>query len=123
MKKTETTKHFMSIMAEYDHAKRKHPGFINFFAETCPGMPFDYSDVKLSIARTVLAKRTGMKQINFEAVLWCELCEAVQAYVHGDLEHARQELAQCAAVCIRGMEFIQAEIDKKEEENNATSQH
>lgn len=36
--------------------------------------------------------------------------EAYQAYAHGDLAHARQELAQCAAVCIRGMEYIEAEI-------------
>ena len=37
---------------------------------------------------------------------------ALHAYAHGELAHARQELAQCAAVCIRGMEYIEAEIEK-----------
>jgi hypothetical protein len=52
--------------------------------------------------------------VTFADVLQCELDEAFQAYAHGDLAHARQELAQCAAVCIRGMEYIEHEIAEQQ---------
>ena len=103
---------FALVEKELRNAKKKHPGFVNFFAPTCEGMPFDYSEFELTTSRRLLANRTKAKQIDFESVLWCEVCEAICAYAHGELEHARQELAQCAAVCIRGMEYIQAELAK-----------
>ncbi len=105
----------MSIMAEYDHAKRKHPGFINFFTSLVGETRFDFQGYSLDQARKRLKERTDKGIIDFESVLLCEVCEATYAYSRGELAHAQQELAQCAAVCIRGMEFIQAEIDKRAE--------
>ncbi len=40
-----------------------------------------------------------------------EFAEAMNAYQQGDKEHALQELAQCGAVILRMMEFVQKEID------------
>jgi hypothetical protein len=57
--------------------------------------------------------RTKTESIAFTNVLNCEVAEAIQAFAQGDLAHARQELAQCAAVCIRGMEWLEAEETRR----------
>lgn len=45
-------------------------------------------------------------------ILGEEILEAFEAYKQGDLEHCLQELAQCGAVILRMMQFVQ---DEKEE--------
>lgn len=96
------------VEAELANAKRKHPHFIDHFT----GLEVNGAMAWLENVRRVLENRGSFHEVNFMNVLQCEVAEAVEAYVHGELAHARQELAQCAAVCIRGMEFIETEIEK-----------
>ena len=90
------------------NAKAKHPHFIDMFTASNA----TDSDIRLENRRAILHNRISLGATSFIAVLSCEIEEAINAYTHGNFEHARQELAQCAAVCIRGMEYIQAELAK-----------
>lgn len=96
------------VEAELASAKSKHPYFVDWFSslDKCIAESFT---IRL---RHDLENREKHNAVSFESVLRCEIGEAVEAYAKGELEHARQELAQCAAVCIRGMEYIEAEIEK-----------
>ena len=102
------------VLDELENAKRKHPHFIDRM--TC--LSDVGADTHLTFMRNFLNTSIDSNDCDMYAVLLCELYEAIQAYAHGDLEHARQELAQCAAVCIRGMEYIEAEIDNRKQEND-----
>ena len=96
------------VEAEYASAIRKHPHFIDFFTFiTCATFA-----PELNSRRARLKVAEKQKNVMFFDVLECEVYEALDAYAHGNLAHARQELAQCAAVCIRGMEYIEAEMEK-----------
>lgn len=46
-----------------------------------------------------------------ENVLLEEFAEAMNAYQHGDKKQCFQELAQCGAVILRMMEFVQKDIE------------
>lgn len=104
------------VLDELENAKRKHPHFVDHFFRKVP--QFDVVGFKLNDARRLLEAATNAGVVDFNNVLRCEVWEAIEAYAHGDLAHARQELAQCAAVCIRGMEFIQSELDNRKQEND-----
>lgn len=98
------------VEAEYASAIRKHPHFIDFFTfTTCATFA-----PELNIRRARLNVAEKQKNVMFFDVLECEVFEALEAYKKGEMDHARQELAQCAAVCIRGMEYIEAEAKAKE---------
>lgn len=96
------------VEAELAAAKRKHPHFIDYFTslEVADAEAFLYA------MRQVLENRGNFHEVNFLNVLQCEMAEAIEARARGDLAHTRQELAQCAAVCIRGMEYIESELEK-----------
>lgn len=106
-----TPENFALIKKELCNVKAKHPHFIDMFTASNA----TDSDIRLENRRAILHNRISLGATSFIAVLSCEIEEAINAYAHGELEHARQELAQCAAVCVRGMEYIQAEIDKRAE--------
>lgn len=105
------------VLDELENARQKHPLFVHQFQRTDS---FADMDQQLRRMRELLAIAVLKEVSDFEDVLICELYEAKSAYAHGDLAHARQELAQCAAVCIRGMEYIEAEIAEQHttKENN-----
>lgn len=96
------------VEAELANAKRKHPHFIDHFTHVTA----EEASSCLDVLRAFLCNRVQFNEVAFQSVLMCEIVEAIDAYTHGELAHARQELAQCAAVCIRGMEYIEAEIEK-----------
>lgn len=100
------------VKAELFFAKEMHPHFIDKFTR----LPKQDIDTMLDDARHCLAMLTADGMADFHAVLICELYEALAAYAEGDLRHAKQELAQCAAVCLRGMEYLDNEIKTKEGE-------
>lgn len=106
-----TDSNWSLVLDELDNAKRKHPKFVDHFFRKCE--QFDIVAFKLNESRRILRQRTERGCVNFEAVLECEMWEAIEAYEKGDLAHARQELAQCAAVCIRAMEHIEKEMEEK----------
>lgn len=107
------------VLDELDNAKRKHPKFVDHFSRKCD--LFDFTAFKLDDSRRILRQRTEHGCVNFEAVLECEMWEAIEAYEKGDLAHARQELAQCAAVCIRAMEQIEGEMNARNTEHTNTT--
>lgn len=96
------------VLDELENAKRKHPHFVDHFFLSEP--LFGLVGFVLDDARRLLKARADAGIVNFEAVLRCEVWEAIEAYEKGDFAHARQELAQCAAVCIRGMEYVEKEM-------------
>ena len=96
------------IKAELANAKQKHPKFVDYFMHDS----LTETQNKLAELRRVLDNRISYGEVGIAVILSCELEEAKEAYAKGEFEHARLELAQCAAVCIRGMEYIEAEIEK-----------
>ena len=95
------------IAAELEAAKRKHPKFVDSLLPSEKHWPANGYDEELEMSRRRLAEAVAGKHCDLHHVLQCEAYEAFAAYAHGDLAHARQELAQCAAVCIRAMEHVQ----------------
>lgn len=102
------------VLDELENAKRKHPHFIDYFCE----LSSTVADSMLANQRDSLNKFAEWGTCDFRAVLVCEMWETMSAYAQGDLAHERQELAQCAAVCIRGMEYIENEQTKQENDTN-----
>ncbi len=101
------------VLSELAAAKKKHRKFIDTLPPPLPELatyPPPNWGLALVNCRARLRKFKRTKRTHFGAVLECEYYEAMEAYVHGDLDHARQELAQCAAVCIRAMEFVEKEM-------------
>ena len=90
------------IIDEHKAACRKHPKFCDAVTPPC----FDFDE-----------EERRWKKWNDEATTHyaCDLFneefyEALNAYQHGDKEHALQELAQCGAVILRMMEAIENEV-------------
>ena len=101
------------VAAELEAAKKKHPKLVDEFIPRHRIYPAKFYDDELDAARWRLDRAKNAGSANFRNVLQCEVCEAISAYAHGDLAHAKQELAQCAAVCIRAMEYIEREMEAK----------
>ena len=74
------------VAAELEAAKKKHPKFVDCFTrKTALG-----ADGYLDNARATLRYEDRWGAVSFAEVLGCEVAEAVSAYAHGDLAHARQ---------------------------------
>lgn len=97
------------VAAELEAAKKKHPHFVDWIFRL-PSLLT--ADEELEMMRAKLADQIAAGRCGVKVVLMCELEEARNAYAHGDIAHARQELAQCAAVCVRAMEEVQKEMEK-----------
>ncbi len=95
---SEATENVRIVERELDAAKEKHP----FFADKMFTDANRWSDVE----RDVKA-RNSRGPYSADNIILEELAEAMSAYSSGDFANAKKELAQCAAVCIRGMEFIE----------------
>jgi hypothetical protein len=97
-------KHRKMIDCELAKAKTKHPKFCNSFAM------IGYLHCK----RMIDEYRRGCKEHGTAFhVIQEEVYEAVEAHYEGRLDDCLVELAQCGAVVLRMMEFVQAEIDAK----------
>lgn len=92
------------VAAELAAAKKKHPKFCDQLVATNPPMTWSASEDAIK-----LHNATG--PFSADCIIMEELAEAFAAVEHGDLAHARQELAQCAAVCIRAMEYVENEME------------
>lgn len=108
-----TSKHLDMVRTELNNAKKKHPHFVDAISFSCPSL----SEQALESARNCLAYASKRDLVDVEGVLTCEFYEAIEAVVNGDYEHARQEFAQCAAVCIRAMERCEEAMERKEKNN------
>jgi hypothetical protein len=100
------------VAAELAAAKKKHPKFVDSLLPSEIHWPANWYDEELEMSRRRLEEAVAAKDCHLHHVLQCEAYEAFAAYAHGDLAHARQELAQCAAVCIRAMEHVEKEMEE-----------
>ena len=102
---TVKTRHFVMIHKELEKACKKHPKFCDELTALDMG--------------TVRAAEFSFKLVNSEApyqadmILQEEIYEAIAAYKQGDKKHCLQELAQCGAVILRMMQFVQDEKETK----------
>ena len=100
-KKSYKTVNLTKINIAHREACAKHPKF-------CDGI----TNKSREAVRNALA---DLRIVNAEGpyyadrILHEEIAEALEAYQQGDKEHALQELAQCGAVILRMMQFVQDE--------------
>lgn len=99
-------KFIAQMKIELAEAESKHPHFADGLSERYAG------NVKFNLKemREINAKPPCMA----DRILSEEVFEAIEAYQKEELVHAQQELAQCGAVILRMMEFVENEIEEKE---------
>lgn len=104
-----TEQKLLMVKLELDQAKRKHPHFVDAVTY------FNHYSTHflLKAMRDTLKEITRRGKTDVESVLDCELYEALDAYAKGDYQHAMQEFAQCAVVCVRAMEECEKADQKK----------
>ena len=83
-------------------AERKHPKICDDFCT------LDKDSVKgmLAETRSVNDLYEDAETSEFYLVIREEVLEAVEAFIDGDYKQCLKELAQIAAVAVRGMEFV-----------------
>ena len=91
------------ICAEFEKACKKHPKFCDYFINNLSNWD------RLEHMQKVVNSESPEYGEN---VLLEEFAEAMNAYQQGDKKQCFQELAQCGAVILRMMEFVQKEIKK-----------
>lgn len=94
------------VAAELAAAKQKHPFFASALID--PTQPIAWAESERQIKQ-----RNSHGPVTADNIILEEIAEAFAAAEAGDLAHARQELAQCAAVCIRAMEEVEKEMENK----------
>ena len=88
------------VLDEYFLACRKHPKFCDRMTDA-PPLYWRKVEKEMKL-------RNSHSPFCADNILMKEIGEALNAFLIGDKQHAKQELAQCAAVILRMM----AEIDK-----------
>lgn len=96
--------HAARIAAHYDHARAKHPYFVDemFVKEKEKSFAND-ADSRLSIWRII----ASLGKTDAESVLMCELAEARQAYAQGNKAAAVEELYDTVAVLLRMVDMLE----------------
>lgn len=102
--KTKKTVNLTKISAAFNEAVAKHPKLCDQLIN--PKTDWSWLELMQKHVNDVSAPPYYGENIFLE-----EFAEAMNAYQQGDKEHALQELAQCGAVILRMMEFVQKEID------------
>lgn len=97
-------KHIRMIEQEFSKACEKHPKFCDIITRK--------SERYLARLETFRKKHTTTmfkrKQVySAELILDEEIKEALHSYKQGDREHCLQELAQCGAVILRMMQYVE----------------
>lgn len=94
-------KHIRMIEQEFTKACEKHPKFCDGFT------PLSKEDIE-SFER--YNRFVNSKSPFFaDCILMEEIAEALSAHQQGDREHCLQELAQCGAVILRMMQYVEEE--------------
>lgn len=103
MTEEQLEKYNSMIWDEWSKAVKKHPKF-------CDALTNKSRDaVRKALAELRIENSEGPYYA--DRILHEEICEGLEAYLDGDKEHALQELAQCGAVILRMMEFVQNEME------------
>ena len=104
--RTKKIVHMNMISAEYNAACKKHPKF-------CDKLANDLTDwARLEKEQKAINDDTTPPYYGENLILE-ELAEALHACQNGDKAHALQELAQCGAVILRMMDYVQNEMEAK----------
>ena len=101
MKSTKFIEYSKMIETEFANACIKHPKFCDAVTNK--------SENAVKKALTDLRIDNSGTPYYADQILHEEICEALEAYQQGEKAHCLQELAQCAAVILRMMEFVDAE--------------
>lgn len=102
---TEISKNLGLVRDEYYSAIAKHPHFVDVVSVwTAERISMRLKGMRMHLS---LPYTTAIK--DFEDILTCEMLEALEAFTQGDYQHAKQEFAQCAAVCMRAMDICDKE--------------
>ena len=99
---------FVLVVQELEKARRKHPKFVDRFSTNAR----EVLERALDDRREINAVREKQNWIDFTTILEEERLEALVEYKAGRRSRCLRELAQCAAVCLRAMEYVQKEMEK-----------
>lgn len=91
------------VMAQVNYASAKHPEFCNKFLKVTECVPHIENELAVARAQSDAEAKEGF---SVQATLNEEVWEAMEAYAKGEFNHAIEELAQVAAVAMRGINFI-----------------
>lgn len=95
---------FNLVADELERAEKKHPVFCY---KLCDEDMHDWGNIE-SVYKNI---NEGLRGFSADNILIEEIAEAMNAYLHPytefDKEHCLQELAQCGAVIIRMMEYVE----------------
>ena len=91
------------VMAQVDYASTKYPNFCNKFLKVTECVPHVENELAIARAQSDAEAKEGF---SVQATLNEEFWEAMEAYAKGEFDHAIEELAQVAAVAMRGINFI-----------------
>ena len=101
--RTKKTVHLNMISAEYNAAVKKHPKLCDQLIN--PKTDWSWLELMQKHVNDVSAPPYYGENILLE-----EIAEAFNAYQQGDKAHVMQELAQCGAVILRMMDYVQNEM-------------
>ena len=91
------------VRKHYAHAREKHP----YFCDRITYRSARYADTELEICRKILKTESRAGDIKAVSVIQCELYEAIQAYTHGDIAHAVEELYDTIATLLRMVDVLE----------------
>ena len=103
--RTKKTVHMNMISAEYNAACKKHPKFCDMLINK--QTDWEWQELFIKKVNDNGAPYYG------ENLILEELAEALNAYQKGYKAHAMQDLAQCGAVILRMMDYVQNEMEEK----------
>ena len=98
--------HSRRIAQHYAHAREKHPHFCDWI-----GTKNDAAKTKitkhLEEMRLDLSAAAKCGQVDWAALLDCEMWEVFDALANGDKAHAVEELYDCAVICLRTIDMLE----------------
>lgn len=110
--------HDRRIEAHYKHAREKHPYFCD---RLLPDWPIDKIKsrvaVNLECARSNIKAEVRDRNLTWNELADCEMCEAAEAMANGDTAHAVEELYDVIAVLLRTIDVLEGRqtLGKQEE--------
>lgn len=93
--------HIAKIIREHRNACEKHPKFCDEFTSL--------SKEGVEAYERYTRFLNSKSPYYAESILQEEIAEALSAHQQGDREHCLQELAQCGAVILRMMQYVEEE--------------
>lgn len=103
MTKNQSSQILDLVMDQVNYATAKYPEFCNKFLKVTECVQHIENELAIARAQSDAEAKEGF---SVQATLNEEIWEAMEAYAKDEFEHAIEELAQVAAVAVRGINFI-----------------